>query len=46
MSIGHMIEETIGYLAEAMAVIFGLHGETQPLIGVQPFTGEIYHDRF
>lgn len=46
MSIGHKISEMIGYFADAMAIIFSPYQKhrNEHLVGVQPFTGEIYHD--
>jgi hypothetical protein len=46
MSIGRVITETFGYLADAIAVVFSPYGDGEKthLVGVQPFTGEIYYD--
>jgi hypothetical protein len=46
MSIGRKISETIGYFADAMNIIFSPYQKhrSEHLIGVQPFTGEIYHE--
>jgi hypothetical protein len=48
MSIGRLITETLGYIADAVAVVFSPYGEPKNshLVGVQPFTGEIYYDEF
>jgi hypothetical protein len=46
MNAGRKITEAIGYLADAVAVIFSPYRKAvqEHLIGVQPFTGEIYDE--
>ncbi len=46
MSIGRIITETVGYVAEAVAVVFSPYKKLgkEHLVGVQPFTGEIYDE--
>lgn len=48
MSIGRVISETVGYIADAMAVVFSPYQRhrKEHLIGVQPFTGDIYYDEY
>jgi hypothetical protein len=43
-----LITATIGYLADGVAVIFSPYRKAvqEHLVGVQPFTGEIYYDEF
>jgi hypothetical protein len=45
MNVGTMITETIGYISEAVAVIFSPDRGGHPDLGIQPFTGDIDRDR-
>ena len=42
MNISKHLDETIRYLTEAFARIFGPNDDEYPMIGIQPFTGDPY----
>lgn len=42
MAISSLVERITRYLTEAVMRIFGPNDDQYPLIGVQPFTGELY----
>jgi hypothetical protein len=45
MSIPNLVNQTIGYFSDAVAVIFSVDREAHSPVGVQPFTGEINRRR-
>jgi hypothetical protein len=44
MGISKMMDNTVGYIIEAMTRIFGPSDDAYPAVGVQPFTGEPYKE--
>lgn len=45
MAISRMIAKITQYISEAVLRIFGPNDDAYPMIGVQPFTGELYRQR-
>jgi hypothetical protein len=45
MNIFNKTNEVIGYFSEAIAVIFSVDEGGHPDFGIQPFTGDINHQR-
>ncbi|MCJ8280377.1 MAG: hypothetical protein MJK14_10860 [Rivularia sp. ALOHA_DT_140] len=45
MYISRMLSNMTQYISEAVMRIFGPSDDAYPLIGTQPFTGEIYKKR-
>jgi hypothetical protein len=41
MSFSNIVNKTIGYFSDAVAIIFSVDQHDHPAIGIQPFTGEI-----
>lgn len=44
MAISKMIATMTQYISEAVMRIFGPNDDAYPMIGVQPFTGEVYRE--
>ena len=44
MTILHWFNDSLAYLSEAVARIFGPDQDAYPLIGIQPFEGEPYRN--
>ena len=42
MTILHWFNDSLNYLSEAVARIFGPNQDSYPLVGVQPFDGDPY----
>ena len=42
MGISRMIDNSVKYIIEAMTRIFGPSDDAYPIIGVQPFAGDLH----